>query len=96
MTSTLTAPSACDGKTDHVASAADPQATSVLSFLARRFAVWREARAQREVLERLAAMDDRLLIDIGIAEHELADFRAESRFIPAGWVLRRSRVKKVA
>lgn len=95
MRSTLMAPSAHDG-TKEVLPAAQPRTTSMTSFLARRLAQWREAKAQREILERLAAMDDRLLLDIGIAEHELADFRAEARFIPSGWAIRKSGVRNAA
>lgn len=55
-------------------------------------ATWRRALAERSVRTTLAEMDERLLVDIGIASDEVARVRARERFTPRAWLMRRKRV----
>lgn len=49
---------------------------------------WRRALAERRVRTTLAEMDERLLVDIGIALDEVARVRARERFTPRAWLVR--------
>lgn len=55
-------------------------------------ATWRRALAERRVRATLAEMDERLLLDIGIAPDEVARVRVRERFTPRAWLMRRKRV----
>jgi uncharacterized protein YjiS (DUF1127 family) len=55
-------------------------------------ATWRRALAERRVRATLAEMDERLLVDIGIAPDEVARVRVRERFTPRAWLMRRRRV----
>lgn len=54
-------------------------------------ATWRRALAERKFRAELAEMDTRLLVDIGIAEDEVARVRAREWFTPRAWLSRRQR-----
>lgn len=49
------------------------------------FASVRREMAARRMREELAALDDRVLSDLGIAPDEIALVRAEARFTPRAW-----------
>ena len=50
------------------------------------FADWRVARARRvearRLCEQLDSMDDRMLLDIGMSENDIARVRAGDKFVP--------------
>lgn len=54
-------------------------------------ATWRRALAERRVRATLSEMDERLLVDIGVAPDEVARVRAKERFTPRAWFSRRRR-----
>lgn len=56
--------------------------------LAARLQAWRSAFAKRRLRDQLALMDDRLLLDIGICEDEIARVRAREDFMPRSWMVR--------
>lgn len=62
--------------------------TNPVSALGARFATLRAKlalrSAERRLCEHLAHLDDRLLLDIGISETEIARLRAGEVFSPAG------------
>ena len=69
---------------EHLASG---QSTSILSALALRLAEVRahlkHRRDARRLTDQLQAMDDRLLVDIGLTEDDIARLRAGERFLPS-------------
>lgn len=60
---------------------------SLLAPLAQRIAeAWaahRERVAVRRLCDRLELMDDRMLLDIGVSETDIARLRSGERFVPS-------------
>lgn len=63
------------------------ETTSILSALALRLAEMRvhlkRRNDTRQLARQLRAMDDRLLLDIGLAEGDIARLRGGERFLPS-------------
>ena len=45
-------------------------------------ATWRQVQEQRRICAELAALNDRMLLDIGLTYEEIARLRAGDRFVP--------------
>lgn len=59
---------------------------SLLSNIGQRFSAWLDGRARRaearRVREQIASMDDRMLLDIGLDEGDIARIRSGDQFVP--------------
>lgn len=75
---------------DHAAGASTEK-RSLTSWFAGKFEAMRREAADRSLREQLAAMDDTMLRDIGIADDELHMIRARNRFTPRAWASKGSR-----
>lgn len=78
---TLPAPS----RVDDASSAAVDVAGRLKSAIAAAFAALQRVNTERRMREQLAAMDDSLLVDIGIERDEIHRVRLGERFTPRRW-----------
>lgn len=70
---------------DDASGAALDVAGRLRAAVATAFAALQRANSERRMREQLAAMDDSLLIDIGIERDEIQRVRLGERFTPRRW-----------
>jgi uncharacterized protein YjiS (DUF1127 family) len=91
MTSITTTPVGIDARDE----SAPTLAQRALNGFSALWAKYQQYRKERRLRDTLADLSDAELLDIGIADHEIARVRSFDRFTPQAWCDPEGRVRHV-